>query len=178
MARTIYLTAPEGDTGKSVIALGLLDLLTRTVQKVGVFRPIARSTEQPDWVVELLLAHEGIDTKYDDAIGVTYEEVIADPDAALSTIVSRFHDVERANDAVLVVGSDYTGLIGPTELAYNARVAANLGAPVVLVVRGLGRSPEEIHQVAEVASAEMHANHAQVVAVIANRCEPSQLHEI
>ena len=178
MARTIYLTAPEGDTGKSVIALGLLDLLTRNVQRVGVFRPIARSTEQPDWVVELLLGHEGIDTKYDDAIGVTYEEVIADPDVALSTIVSRFHDVERANDAVLVVGTDYTGLIGPTELAYNARIAANLGAPVVLVVRGLGRSPEEIHQVAEVAAAEMNANHAQVVAVIANRCEPSQLHEI
>jgi phosphate acetyltransferase len=178
VARTIYLTAPEGDTGKSVVALGLLDLLTRTVQRVGVFRPIARSTEQPDWVVELLLAHDGIDTKYDDAIGVTYEDVITDPDAALSTIVSRFHDVERANDAVLVVGTDYTGLIGPTELAYNARIAANLGAPVVLVVRGQGRTPEEIHQVAEVASAELHANHSQVVAVVANRCDPADLHEI
>ena len=178
MARTIYLTAPEGDTGKSVVALGLLDLLTRTVQRVGIFRPIARSTEQPDWVVQLLLGQDGIDTKYDDAIGVTYEDVIADPDAALSTIVSRFHDVERANDAVLVVGTDYTGLIGPTELAYNARIAANLGAPVVLVVRGLGRTPEEIHKVAEVAAAELAANHAQVVAVVANRCEPADLHEI
>ncbi|HRA51105.1 MAG TPA: AAA family ATPase, partial [Actinotalea sp.] len=39
MARSIYITSAEGDTGKSTIALGVVDLLTRSVQKVGVFRP-------------------------------------------------------------------------------------------------------------------------------------------
>ena len=51
MARSIYVTSTEGDTGKSTVALGLVDLLTRTVQKVGVFRPIARSTETPGGAV-------------------------------------------------------------------------------------------------------------------------------
>ena len=64
MARSIYVTSPEGDTGKSTVALGLVDLLTRTVQKVGVFRPIARSTETRDYVLELLLAHDGVDLSY------------------------------------------------------------------------------------------------------------------
>ena len=81
MARSIYIASPEGDTGKSTVALGLVDLLTRTVQRVGVFRPVARSTEERDYVLELLLAHDGIDMAYDDAIGVTYEQIGDDSEA-------------------------------------------------------------------------------------------------
>jgi len=55
----------------------------------------------------------------------------------------------------------------PTELYYNARIAANLGAPALLVVSGHDRSPEEIRQVAEVAIAELQTNHAQVIGVVA-----------
>ncbi|MBV8290535.1 MAG: AAA family ATPase, partial [Mycobacterium sp.] len=38
-ASSIYITAPEGDAGKSTIALGIVHRLTATVAKVGVFRP-------------------------------------------------------------------------------------------------------------------------------------------
>ncbi|SFJ81897.1 phosphate acetyltransferase [Cellulomonas sp. KH9] len=178
MARTIYVMSAEGDTGKSVVALGLVDLLTRTVQRVGVFRPVARSTDERDYVLELLLEHDGVDIAYDEAVGATYDEVIADPEAALSRIVSRFHDVERRCDAVVVVGTDYTDVAGPTELAYNARIAANLGAPVVLVVNGAHRSAEDVHHAVDVATSAIVADHAQVVSVIANRCAPGSLDRV
>ncbi|ADG75465.1 phosphate acetyltransferase [Cellulomonas flavigena DSM 20109] len=178
MARTIYVMSAEGDTGKSVVALGLVDLLTRTVQRVGVFRPVARSTEERDYVLELLLEHDGVDIAYEDAVGATYDEVIDDAEAALSRIVSRFHDVERRCDAVVVVGTDYTDVAGPTELAYNARIAANLGAPVVLVVNGARRTPEDVNHAAEVAVNEITANHGQVVSVVANRCAPDALDDV
>ncbi|MGN8246910.1 phosphate acetyltransferase [Cellulomonas soli] len=178
MARSIYVTSPEGDTGKSTIALGLVDLLSRTVQRVGVFRPVARSTQTRDYVLDLLLDHDGVDLTYDECIGVTYEQVLADAEGSLAQIVSRYHEVERRCDVVVVVGTDYTDVAGPTELAYNARIAANLGAPVVLVVNGHGRTPATIQQVAEVAVGELHANHAQVVAVVANRCSGSQVEQV
>jgi len=178
VARTIYIASPEGDTGKSTVALGLVDLLTRAVARVGVFRPVARSTDVHDYVLELLLAHDGVEISYDDAVGVSYQQVIDDPDAALARIVQRFHEVERRCDAVVVVGSDYTDVAGATELAYNARIAANLGAPTVLVVNGHNRTPDQIRDVAEIAYSEMHANHAQVVACIANRCAPGGLDAI
>ena len=41
----IYIASPEGDTGKSTIALGILHRLAATVAKVGVFRPITRRPE-------------------------------------------------------------------------------------------------------------------------------------
>ncbi|GEN80769.1 phosphate acetyltransferase [Actinotalea fermentans] len=178
MARSLYITSSEGDTGKSTIALGMVDLLSRTVRRVGVFRPVARSSDQRDYVLEVLLAHDGVDLTYDQCVGVTYEDVHADPEAALARIVTRYHDMARECDAVVVVGTDYTDVAGPTELAYNARIAANLGAPVLLVVRGTGRRPDAIRQAAEVSLAELRAQHAEVLAVVANRCEPEQVTQV
>lgn len=178
MARSLYITSSEGDTGKSTIALGMVDLLSRTVRRVGVFRPVARSTDQRDYVLEVLLAHDGVDLSYEQCVGVTYEDVHADPEAALARIVTRYHDMARECDAVVVVGTDYTDVAGPTELAYNARIAANLGAPVLLVVRGTGRRPDAIRQAAEVSLAELRAQHAEPLAVVANRCEPEHVTQV
>ena len=175
MARSIYITSAEGDTGKSTVALGLVDLLTRTVERVGVFRPVARSTDQPDYVLELLLAHDGVDLSYEQCIGVTYDDVHADPEAALSRIVSRYHEVERQCDVVVIVGTDYTDVSTATELSYNARVAVNLGAPVLLVVRGAGRRPDEVRQMVDVCLQELKAQHAEVIGIVANRCDPAGL---
>jgi len=175
VARSIYITSPEGDTGKSTVALGMLDLLTHRVERVGVYRPVARSTTERDYVLDLLLAHDGVDLTYEQCVGVTYDEVHEDPEAALSEIVARFHEVQRHCDIVVIVGTDYTDVAGPAELTYNARIAANLGAPVLLVVRGADRTPDEIRQVVEVSTPELRASHAQLIAVIANRCVPSQL---
>ena len=87
--------SPEGHTGKSVVALGLVDLLARRVRNVGVFRPITRSTAGDDQVVKLLLEQVGADLSYEACLGVTYEDVHADPDAALATIVERYLVIER-----------------------------------------------------------------------------------
>ena len=174
-ARSIYITSPEGDTGKSTVALGVVDLLTRSAQRVGVFRPIARSGDGRDYVLELLLAHDGVDLPYDLCVGVSYDQIHEDLEQALSDIVVRFHEVARQCDVVVVVGTDYTDVAGPTELYYNARIAANLGAPVLLVVSGKDRSPEQIRQVTGLAIGEMRANHAQVIGIVANRCTTPDL---
>ena len=42
---------------------------------------------------------------------------------------------------ILVVGSDYADVATGTELSFNAKIAANLASPVVLVVHGRDRSP-------------------------------------
>ncbi len=176
--RSIYVSAQEGETGKSTVALGLLDLLTRRVQRVGVFRPVARSTDQRDYVLELLLGHDGVDLSYEECVGVTYDDVHADPEAALATIVSRYHAMAHSCDAVVIVGSDYTDVAGATELSFNARVAANLGSPVLLVVSGNSRSAGEVRHAVDVALAELHAHHAQTIGVIANRCTTTPLGDV
>ncbi|MCX0270589.1 phosphate acetyltransferase [Nocardia zapadnayensis] len=177
-ASSVYIASPEGDTGKSTVALGVLQMLCATTARVGVFRPITRSATEPDYILELLLEHSTADIEYQQAVGVGYEQVHADPDAAISEIVMRYHEVAAVCDAVVIVGSDYTDVASPSELRFNARIAVNLGAPVLLVVRGAGRSVEEVEQLVELCTAELKSEHAQLVAVVANRCAPGELEEV
>ncbi|PZF58586.1 phosphate acetyltransferase [Curtobacterium sp. MCBD17_034] len=184
MSTRIYITSAEGHTGKSTVALGVLETLARTVGRVGVFRPVARSTAERDYVLELLLQHTSAGIDYDDAVGVTYEDVHVDPDGALATIVNRFALVERQCDAVVVVGSDYTDVGSPTELSYNARIAANLGAPVLLVLGGRSssergaRTGDDVRQIAELTTSELRAAHASLLGVVANRTAPERIDEV
>jgi len=171
----VYVASPEGDTGKSTIALGILHRLTATVARVGVFRPITRLGEDRDYILELLLAHTTAGLAYEQCVGVSYQQLHEDPDVAIADIVDRFHAMAEHCDAVLVVGSDYTNVASPSELSVNARIAVNLGAPVVLAVRAKGRTPGEVVQVVELCLAELAAQHAYTAAIVANRCEPSQL---
>ncbi|HEY9350668.1 MAG TPA: phosphate acetyltransferase, partial [Acidothermales bacterium] len=175
MARSLYVTSPEAETGKGTVALGALDLLTRQVGRVGAFRPIVRSDDRRDYVLELLLDHEGVDISYDLAVGVSYDRVHTDPDGAMSTIVDRYHAAAAGRDAVIIVGSDYTGVGSPTEFSYNVSVAANLGAPILLVVHGRSRSPADVRTVADVATTEIAARYGRLLAIVANRVDPDQL---
>jgi phosphate acetyltransferase len=174
-ASAIYIAAPEPEAGKSTIALGLLHRLTATVAKVGVFRPITRLGEDRDYILELLLEHTTAGLSYEQCVGVTYQQLHADSDAAIAIIVDSYHAMAQACDVVVIVGSDYTDVTRPAELSVNARIAVNLGAPVLLTVSGKGRTAAEIASVVEVCLAELVAQHAHTAAVVANRCEPTEL---
>ncbi|MFI2362256.1 phosphate acetyltransferase [Promicromonospora sp. NPDC019610] len=182
--RSIVIASPEGESGKSTVALGVLDLLVRKGQRVGVFRPVSRASEtedsagERDHVLELLLEHDGVDIGYDDAVGVTYADLHTDPEDALSRIVSRFHDLAARCDSVVILGTDYTDVAGPTELSFNARIAANLGAPVLLVVSGRERTPEGVRALADVSLAELAAHHAQAIGLVVNRADTHSAREV
>ena len=184
VTRSIYITSIEGHAGKSTVALGMLDTLSHETERVGVFRPVARSGVEHDYVLEMLLAHVGVDLDYDECVGVSYDDVHADPEAALSEIVSRFKAVERQCDAVVILGSDYTDVGSPTELGFNARIAANLGAPVLLVLGGQqpdgpgSRTPDDMRQGFVVAKQELDSAHAQVLGIVVNRADPGTLDQI
>jgi len=171
---SIYLAAPEGLTGKSMVAVGIMDALQREVTSVAVFRPIVNAGRR-DEVLEVLVSQPNIEQEYDDGVGVTYDDVRDDPNDALARLVERYARLRDRHDAIVIVGSDYTDITTPTELTFNARVAANLNSPVLLVVSGRNRTPDEILAAAEAGLAEFSANHAKVISVIANRVEPAQL---
>ena len=177
-AVSVYLTAPEGATGKSMVALGLLALLATSTERVGVFRPIIRSTDEPDTILEVLLEHATADLDYDRCVGVSYQRVHEDPDQALAEIVRRYHDMAGDCGAVVILGSDYTDVIGPGELVFNGRVAANLGAPVLLVASGHGRTPAAVASMTELCLTELRRVHAHPIATIVNRADPAALDDI
>ncbi|MEN9872402.1 MAG: hypothetical protein RL450_337 [Actinomycetota bacterium] len=182
MARNVYVASVEGHTIKSAIALGVLDNLKRAYSKVGVFRAVSPKAEARDHVLEMLHELSGSEIDIQSCTGANYQDVHASPDRALAQIIERFKAIESKVDAMVILGSDYTDVVSPAELSFNAKVATNLAAPMVLVLSGrdslsgeenLGQSPEraakEIGQVAELAMQELTEANTSLLAVIVNR---------
>jgi phosphate acetyltransferase len=178
MATSVYVASVEGYTGKSTVALGVLEQLSRRVERVAVFRPVVRGDAATDYVLDLLVSHDAVQLSYDECAGVTYADLHRDPEGALDRIVDRFHQVAEKADAVVVVGSDYTDVGAPTEFSFNARIAANLGSPVLLVLNAHERTPDEVHTAADLAVSELRAHHGTLFAVMANRADEDQLDDV
>ena len=175
---SVYVAATEAESGKSAVSVGLLQQLTRRAGRVAVFRPVVRSFAEPDPLLELLVARSSAGVPYDASIGVTYDLLHEDPDRAIDDIVGRLRALERRCDVVLVVGTDFTDVGAPVELAFNAKVAVNIGASVIAVVRGSQRSPAEVVSAVDVGLESLRMAHAHVVAVVANRVDPHAVEEV
>ncbi len=173
MARSVYVASAQAESGKSLVALGVLDALLRRAGRVAVFRPVVRSG-RPDRLLDLLVSRLPSQA-VTGASGTTYEHVHDDPAGAITTIVERYRAVEREADVVLVVGTDYTDVGAGTEFAFNAQVALNLGAPVLLVVNARGRTPQDVAAAVEVEQAAMGAHGVPLVGTVVNRADPGDL---
>src|SRR3954470_6367532 len=175
MSDGLYVTSCEPGTGRAAVSLGLFDLLVRRVDRLGVFRPVVSAVDGSDPSIDLLLPRLLQPEPYEACLGVPYAEVLADEDKAMSEIVERFRALSSRCDSVFVVGSDFTEAGAARELALNARIAANLGLPVVCVVSGHDRAATEVRAAADVGVAAMRGAGCEVVAVVANRVDQGEL---
>lgn len=170
MTRAVYVAAGEAGSNKGTVALGLVELLSRQVENVGVFRPVVRAGRE-DNLVNTVRGRFQLALPYEMCAGVTYDEVHADAERAAGDIVARYRALALRCDAVVVVGTDYTDVGAPTELEFNARLAADLGTPVVNVVSGRGRTPSRVAAAIELSSRELAQHHAHELAVVVTRSE-------
>ncbi|MEU4717244.1 phosphate acetyltransferase [Micromonospora purpureochromogenes] len=176
MARSVYLTSVGSGGGKSTIALGLAELLSRQVERIGAFRPLVADTGA-DPILALLIDRYRVDLPQHELTGATYAEasaLVADGrrEELISRIVERYRSVEQRCPAVVVVGSDFADGgdgAGPRELAFNARLATEFGSVVVPVIDGFGQEPAAIAAAARGAYHDLEDLGATVLAVIANR---------
>src|SRR6202000_2590839 len=129
----------------------------------GVFRPVVADPER-DPLIDLLRPLGASFLPYEASCGVGYEEVRADEAEALEKIVARYRALAAQCDGVLVVGTDFAGTA--SELAFNARVALNLGLPALLVVSGHGRTRAEIENAISVGLTTVRQTGCEVVAVV------------
>ena len=183
MTRSVYVTGLEPGGGKSAVALGLAELLSRRVERLGAFRPLARS--QPDPIIELLRQRYAMPLPPEALTGTDYQTArsyLGDgrADELVSLIVERYRAVARECDAVVVIGTDFGQQPGdpqvesrlPGELGFNLRLANEFGASVLPVVDGHDRSAEEVVAAVRSGYRTVAEQRAAVVAVIANRVDP------
>lgn len=164
-----------------------MELLTRQVDRVGVFRPLVHVPDGggpgSDHVVELLRGRYRLDLPASELYGLTYDEAAAlqaarGQDELVSALVDRFHQLERRCQAVLVLGTDFSETNIPDELAFNARLANEFGAGVLPVVGGRHEDPAAV--VAEVRNAHRAYRDlgCSILAMVANRVRPGAKQQV
>jgi len=160
-------------SGKSIVALGLVELLSRRVSRVGFYRPIVQAL--PDNDLDLIRSRYEVP---DERIGHAFtaaERTDVGPAnrAGMDRIVERFKQIEAASDFVVVEGTDFTGASSPIELEVNARIAEHLGLSIVAVVDGHHCSAAEI--IERIVIGRDSFGDDAIAAIIVNRVEPSEL---
>ncbi|MDR2897038.1 MAG: AAA family ATPase, partial [Propionibacteriaceae bacterium] len=141
MTKTVYLMATADNPHLTAIAAALVDQLLRQSVKVGLFWPIRPAADQ---TMTDLLARAGANQPLETAIGASYNQVHQDLDQAMMAMIGKLTDLQASVDLVVCVGSDYSDLIAPMEFSINAKIAANLDAPVLLIITDPAQSPSDL----------------------------------
>ncbi|MEV6790682.1 phosphate acetyltransferase [Streptomyces sp. NPDC051320] len=175
MTRSVYVTGIDRGDGRQVVELGVMELLTRQVDRVGVFRPLVH--DGPDLMFDLLRSRYRLSQDPASVYGMDYREASAlqaeqGTDELVSRLVGRFHEVARDYEVVLVLGTDFAATQLPDELALNARLANEFGASVIPVVGGKGQTAESVRAETRNAYRAYDVLGCDVITMVANRVAP------
>ncbi|MER6162151.1 phosphate acetyltransferase [Streptomyces sp. NPDC001868] len=181
MTRSVYVTGIDRGDGRQVVELGVMELLTRQVDRVGVFRPLLH--HGPDRLFDLLRARYRLTQDPATVYGMDYHEASTlqaehGTDELVSTLVDRFHAVARDYDVVLVLGTDFADTQFPDELSLNARLANEFGASVIPVVGGRKQAAESVAAETHNAFRAYEGLGCDVLAMVVNRVAPADRAEI
>ena len=148
MNKSVYIIATNAHSGKSVVSLGVLQMIMRNTAKVGYFRPIVESKSKKDTFIETVLEHFQLDMSYDEAYAYTRQEVIAlknegNIGEVYDTIIKKYKALESKFDFVLV---DSSSTIDDSyfDPNFNASVAQSLNIPALIVLKDNFSSEAEL----------------------------------
>ena len=183
MSQNLYIATMEAQTGKSLVVLGIMELLSRRIQSLGFFRPVVRAGAGRDNDIELVRTRYGLRAAYESLYTVTHEEardMLAEgrDQELLKRIFAKYKQLERRCDFVVCEGTDFTGVASAFEFDFNARVANHVGCPLLIVAGGQGKTPDETMDVVRAAREAYGDEGCTILATMVNRVEAGKAPEI
>jgi phosphate acetyltransferase len=174
MSKSIYITGTGPGSGKSVVVLGVMELLARHGRKISFFRPVFEEGTIADYLAALVTSRYEITAPHESILGVSYstaQDLISrnKEEELHSRIIEKYRALEHKCDLVVCAGTDYKAMHTALEFEFNIEVARNLGALLMPVVAGQGRKVEEIVGAVRVLAESLEAKKCDVLSVIVNR---------
>ena len=186
MSRNVYIAATESSSGKSAIALGVMEMMVKKVGHVGYFRPIIsaeRSSPERDNDIALITSHFRLDLPYEQAFAYTSREAgelirAGKTSALLDGILAKYNAVAARYDFVVCEGSDFEGDTSAFEFNINAEIARNIDAPVLLVIDGHKIGKDGQMGSLDFAVQSFREGDCKVLAAILNRFPADRIDEL
>jgi phosphate acetyltransferase len=184
MTTSIYLTTTEPHCGKSLVSLGITEMLLRKTKRVGVFRPLISEDvpQKRDKNIDLLLSHFDLRIAYEDTYVFRMREASdllahGKYDYFLDQIIKKFKELEKQCDFILCIGSDLVGESSAFEFDINVEIAHNLGTPILVLASAHGNNLEETIDPIQLAIERFEDRGCQILGTIVNRADPEKIEE-
>ena len=175
MNKSVYIIPVNTHSGKSVVSLGVLQMIMRNTSKVGYFKPIIESKSEKDMLIETVLEHFKLNMSYEETYAYTRKEVIAlknqgNIGEVYDTIIKKYKALEEKFDFVLV---DSPGIVGDSnfDTDFNASVAQSLNIPVLVVLKDSFASEDELLNQVQVQLNSILEKDVQVLSVFINKAK-------
>lgn len=185
MTKNIFIATAEPYSGKSIVALGLVNMLLGKTRKVGYFKPIVNydPKEKKDVHIKTITEHFALPVNYDDTFALTRQEAMHQLEnesqgQMMETIISKFKRLEENYDFTVIEGSDFVGEGAAFEFEANVSIAKNLGAPAIIVVSGAEKTTAQVVNAVMTMLRNFEAREVQVLAIIANKIGPDQVEDV
>ncbi|MCL2340791.1 MAG: phosphate acetyltransferase [Proteobacteria bacterium] len=184
MANNLYVTAAEERSGKSAIILGVMQMILKEISRIAFFRPIINDHVfgRVDHDLNLVLKYFKLDLDYGDTHAYTLSQArqlmtTGQEEVLYENILKKYKQLEAKYDFILCEGTDFQGKDPGFELDLNANIAANLGAPVLLITTGRDKSTEEICTHTAITIDTLEEKGVEIAASIVNRVPDSFLRD-
>ena len=185
MSKAIYLATTEPNSGKSIVSLGMMQLLLGKTAKVGYFRPIIDDFEEGriDDHIDTVLKHFEVDQKFEDSYAYTRSQVVQlknmdKDDEIIGNIINKYKAIEDRFDIVLVEGTDFSGEGAIIEWDINVLIAKNLGIPAIIIANGMGKSLQELVGNVYMAYDSFREKGVEVLLTVANKVQTENLEKV
>lgn len=185
MIKTVFVASTEPYSGKSIISIGLINMLLGKAQKIGYFKPIINhnDTQKKEGHIDTILSYFDLPVAYEDAYAYTWHEAMSQMETesegeVLDTIIRKFKNLEDKYDFTVVEGTDYLGDGAAFEFDINVQIAKNLQAPVIVVLSGEDKTTAQVVNGILTAIHNFEAREIQVLAVVANKIKPEFANDI
>ncbi len=185
MTKTIFIATAEPYSGKSIIALGLVNMLLGKAQKIGYFKPIinADPAEKKDIHIETVVTYFGLPISYEDTYAYTRQEALNKFESGsqgemIDKIISKVKQLEDTYDVTVIEGSDFIGEGTAFEFEANVSIARNLRSPMIAVISGENKTTANIVNAVLTVLRNFESREVQVLALVANKVKPAQVSDV
>tara|TARA_R110001583_G_scaffold25694_3_gene92893 strand:- start:38191 stop:40284 length:2094 start_codon:yes stop_codon:yes gene_type:complete len=182
VSKAIYIVTTEPNSGKSIVSLGLMQLLLGKTAKVGYFRPIIDDVPNGkiDNHIDTVLSYFNVDMKPEEAYAYTRSQVVQlknkdKDDEIVGHIIHKYKTIENRFDFVLVEGTDFSGEGAIIEWDINVLIAKNLGIPAIILASGKNKTLDELLGNLYMAYDSFMEKGVEVLLIIANKVKPENL---
>ena len=139
----------EPHAGKLLITLGVMELLTRRIDKVAFFRPVIDRYDQTDNDIELIRSKYCPDMSYEECYGFDIEAVnkLASQGRLkefYEQLLIQFNDLQKKYDFIVCEGLNNSGFLAAFDMNINLEIAKNLGCPFIGVINASGQDSAAI----------------------------------